>query len=227
MLRGPNRINMKRPTLPQSVVAFGLAAFALCAGCNRNAASASRTQIAKPTPEERFQHVLESFRRRVQDSQIGFVVTDGTSRSTMVGHNEVTSKLIPPATAGDHYKAVITVHRESRYSYRHTASPTDQSEHDQNAKSQGTSLLDGPNAKKGISILEPDLAGKPRSDNSESAANPQTQQSAEDIVARQPDKEDRNFDLVYENDRWVLVTKTDPKTEQSIQFAFDEALANQ
>jgi hypothetical protein len=32
---------------------------------------------------------------------------------------------------------------------------------------------------------------------------------------------------VYENGRWVLATKLDPKNEKSIQFAFDQALSSQ
>jgi hypothetical protein len=216
---------MKLPALRQIVLAIFIALPTLCVGCNRHVANATRTQIAKPTPEERFHRVLESFRRKVEEPQLGFVVSEGGTRSTMFGTNKVSSQLIPPATAEDHYKAVITVDRESHYSLRRTKTNSNESEHDQNAKGQGTNALDDPKEKKGIDILEPDLAGKTHSDNSQSAPKPT--QSDEEIVTRQPDKVVRKYDLIYDDDRWVLVTKTDPKTEQSIQFAFDEALASQ
>ncbi len=197
----------------------------LCAGCNRHAADASRTQFAKPTPEERFQRVLESFRRKVEEPQIGFVVTENGTRSTMFGTNKVSSQLIPPATTEDHYTAVITVVRESHYSLRHTTSSSEESDHEQNATNQGSNLLDDPKTKKGIDILEPGLSGKGHSDGSPSA--PKSEQSDDELVKRQPDKVTRKYDLTYEGDRWMLVTKPDPKTEQSIQFAFDQALASQ
>jgi hypothetical protein len=37
----------------------------------------------------------------------------------------------------------------------------------------------------------------------------------------------RKYELVYEGGRWALVTPLDPKTEQSIQHAFDVALRTQ
>jgi hypothetical protein len=37
----------------------------------------------------------------------------------------------------------------------------------------------------------------------------------------------RTFQLEYVNDRWKLITKTDPDTEKSIQAAFDYALRRQ
>ncbi|HVT26805.1 MAG TPA: hypothetical protein VHE81_02195 [Lacipirellulaceae bacterium] len=217
---------MKSPLLRRIVLAICVTLPAICAGCNRHAADATHTPTAKPTPEERFKRVVESFRRRVEEPQIGFVVSAGDTRSTMFGTNKVTYKLTPPTAGDDHYKAVITVVRESHYSLRQTKSSADSVDHDQNSRNQGTSLLDDPSEKKGIDILGSDLAGsKAHSDNSQST--PTSPDSSEEVVRRQPDREERNFQLVYNDDRWVLLTKTDPKTEKSIQFAFDEALASQ
>jgi hypothetical protein len=69
------------------------------------------------------------------------------------------------------------------------------------------------------------LAGSPRSDTSQTA--PKSTQPGEDIVTRRPDEQVRKYELVDNGDRWVLVTQLDPKTEQSIKFAFEEALARQ
>jgi len=82
-----------------------------------------------------------------------------------------------------------------------------------------------PKEKQGIGILEPDLAGSPHNESSQSAAK--STQPGEDIVTRRPNDDVRKYELEDDGDRWVLITKPDPKTEQSIQFAFSEALARQ
>jgi hypothetical protein len=44
---------------------------------------------------------------------------------------------------------------------------------------------------------------------------------------RHEDKDARTFDLEYRDGRWVLLTKLDPKTEQSIENAFRTAFETQ
>lgn len=214
---------MNRPALRRSILVLSLAIAALSAGCDRRLANGQSSSSAKNTPEERFQRILESFRRKIEDQPVGFVVSDGGSRTTMMGMNKVTSELIPPQNADGHFKAVITVSSQSRYSLRRAK--IDETEHDQNAKKQGTNPLADPKEKQGVGILEPDLSGAARTDTSQSA--PKLPQSEEDIVSRRPDEDVRKFELEDDGSRWVLVTKPDPKTEQSIAFAFSEALAHQ
>jgi hypothetical protein len=216
---------MNRPALRRSVLVLALAIPVLSAGCDRHAANDKPSNVASNTPEERFQHILESFRRKIEDQPVGFVVSDGGTRTTMMGTNKVTSQLIRPENADGHYKAVITVSSQSRYSLRHSKTGADETEHEQKAKNQGTNPLDDPKEKKGVGILEPDLAGTPRSDTSQSTAK--TTPSEEDTVTRRPNDDVRKFELEDDAGRWVLITKTDPKTEQSIEFAFSEALAHQ
>jgi hypothetical protein len=216
---------MNRSALRRFIFVLSLAIPALLAGCNRHVAN-GKPVIAKSTPEERFNNILESFRHKIEGQPVGFVVAEGGSRTTMMGTNTVTSELIRPETADGHFKAVITVASESRYSVRRSKT-AEESERDKNSqnKNKSSSALDDPKKKQGIGILEPDLAQSSHSEPSSSATKPQ--QPAEDIVTRRPNEDIRKYELVDDGDRWVLITKPDPKTEQSIEFAFSEALAHQ
>jgi hypothetical protein len=211
---------MNRPALRRSILVLSLAIPALSAGCDRHLA---KPAVAKSTPEERFQRILDSFRRKIEGQPVGFVVAEGGSRTTMMGMNKVTSELVPPENPDGHYKAVITVSSQSRYSVRRTKTG-EESEHEKNGL-KGSSALDDPKEKTGVGILEPDLASSTHGDTSPSATK--VPQPAEDIVSRRPNEDIRKYELVDDGDRWALITKPDPKTEQSIEFAFSEALAHQ
>src|SRR3954464_12354247 len=173
---------MNRQPLRRSILVLSLAISALAAGCDRHFGSGRSADVAKSTPEERFQHILESFRRKIEDQPVGFVVSDGGSRTTMMGMNKVTSELIRPQNADGHFKAVITVSSQSRYSLRRAK--IDETEREQNAKNQGTTPLADPKERQGIGILEPDLAAGARTDTSQST--PKSSQPEEDIVSRRP-----------------------------------------
>lgn len=216
---------MNRPALRRSVLALTLAVSTLSAGCDRHLANGKSSDVAKNTPEDRFQHILDSFRRKIEDQPVGFVVSDGGTRTTMMGTNKVTSQLIGPQNADGHYKAIITVTSQSRYSLRHSKTGADETEHEQKAKNQGTNPLADPKEKQGVGILEPDLASTARSDTSQSASK--IALPDEDTVTRRPNEDVRKFELEDDDGRWVLITKPNPKTEQSIEFAFAEALAHQ
>jgi hypothetical protein len=211
---------MNRPALRRSILALSLAIPALAAGCDRHLANGKQATVAKNSPEDRFQNILESFRRKIEDQPVGFVVAEGGSRTTMMGTNKVTSEVIRPETTDGHFKAIITVSSHSGYSLRRA-----ESERDKNSPSQGSSSLDDAKEKQGIGILEPDLASSPHNESPQSAAK--TTQPGENIVTRRPHDDIRKYELVDDGDRWVLITKPDPKTEQSIAFAFSEALARQ
>jgi hypothetical protein len=212
---------MNRPANRRSILVLSLAISALGTGCDRHAAS-GKPAIAKSTPEQRFQNILDSFRHKIEGQPVGFVVAEGGSRTTMMGTNTVTSELIRPETPDGHFKAVITVSSESRYSVRRTKT-ADESDHEKNSQNKGSSALDDPKEKKGVGILEPDLAQPGHSAPSSSA----TKTPEEDVVSRRPNQDVRKYELVDDGDHWVLITKPDPKTEQSIEFAFSEALARQ
>jgi hypothetical protein len=215
---------MNRSALRQTILALALAIPALASGCNRQAANGNSTTMEKSGPEDRYKRIMDSFRRKIDGQPVGFVVIQGNSRTTMTGSNKVTSELIKPTTADGHFKAVVTVATESHYSLRRTKAAED-AEREKNARNQGKNALEDPKEKKGAAILEPDLAGPPPSDNGQSPIKPVTPD--EDVVTRRPDVVTRKYELVDDGQHWALVTKLDPQTEQSIRFAFDEALARQ
>jgi len=211
---------MNRSALRRSILVLSLAIPALSTGCDRHLANGKQATVAKSSPEQRFRNILDSFRRKIEDQPVGFVVAEGGSRTTMMGSNKVTSELIRPETADGHFKAIITVSSQSRYSVRRT-----ESEHDKNSSNQGSSSLDDPKEKQGVGILEPDLANSSHNESAQSAAK--ATQPGEQIVTRRPNEDVRKYELEDDGDRWVLITKPDSKTEQSIAFAFSEALARQ
>ena len=85
--------------------------------------------------------------------------------------------------------------------------------------------MDDAKERKGATVLEPDLAGPPPRENSQ--ISPKSMLPDEDVVSRRPDVDTRKYELVDDGQHWTLITKLDPKTEQSIRFAFDEALSRQ
>jgi hypothetical protein len=215
---------MNRPALRRSILIFFLAVSALAAGCDWRFANGDPAIIAKSSPEQRFQNILDSFRRKIEGQPVGFVVAEGGSRTTMMGSNKVTAELIRPETPNGHFKAVVTVSTQSHYSVRRTLE-AEESEREKNPQNQGTDALADPNGKQGIGILERDLASGTQNDASQSATK--TTLPGEDIVTRRPHEDIRKYELQDDGNRWVLITKPDPKTEQSIEFAFREALARQ
>lgn len=226
-VRRTKAIDMKRIAVRPTFTAFFLVIAAMCTGCDRQVGGAgSAASNGKPDPKESFQRIMDSFRRKVEDQPVGFVVSEGGSRSTMMGSNKVSSELVPPATAGDHYKAVITVESKSRYSLRRAKNGTEENERDKTAKNQSKSSLSDPGDTQGFPIAEPDAGSKAGSGN-ESKDSSKSNPSSEEIVTRRQDEKARQYELIYDNNRWSLVTELNPKTEKSIQFAFDEALARQ
>jgi hypothetical protein len=218
-----NRRDMKLRLVRSSLALLGLIIVTMAIGCNRqvDGGTSGTAAAALPAPEARFAKILDYFRRKVEDQPVGFVVSDGTSRSTLVGTNTVSSELIRPTKEGEPYKAFINVETRSSYTLHRTTSSED-SEKNQNSKNQGQkSLLDSKDEKK--NEFEPDLTGKTNSDSSGSKSN----QPGEEKTIRRPDVQNRKYELVYNHDRWSLVTKLDPKTQRSIQFAFEQALASQ
>ena len=176
--------------------------------------------MAKNTPEDRFKRILDSFRRKIEGQPVGFVVAEGSSRTTMMGTNKVTSELIQPTTADGHFKAVITVTSQS-----HTRSAARKSaedaEREKNAKNQGKNALDDPKEKKASTSSSPIWPAQhtPKALNLPRAhVHPD-----EDVVTRRPNEDVRKYELVDDGEHWVLITKPDPKTEQSIEFAFDRS----
>jgi len=224
-------MNTARSRLVWSSLCVALTA--LLGSCNRNAAGPNPEaagQQAKPGPKESLDRIMEDFRRKIEDIPMGFVVTGANTRSSMVGTNKVSYELVPPKDGDNRYKALVTIVSQTQYSF-HRSKPTgEEADKDQNGSSQGqnTSTLNEKKSNTSISILDPTLAGKTtRSPSEANGGSSEKKDAAEEVVASRPDKQERKYELVYENGRWVLATKPDPKNEKSIQFAFDQALSSQ
>jgi len=215
---------MKLAVVRVAILSLVALAAGFCGGCNRQASGERKALAGKsnPGPEESFKVILESFRRKIEDTQIGFTVSVAGSRSTMVGKNKVSYELIPPATPEDQYKAVITVDSQSAYSLRRSKNGGEESDREQSTN-QNRKTLTEPGEDRGIGIRDPEMARNSGTDSS----GPKSPQSNEDTVARVPNEQIRKYELRYDKGRWALVTKLNPDTERSIQFAFEQALATQ
>jgi hypothetical protein len=198
------------------------------AGCQEEpdaARDAGRLRYVKPGPEESFALIFETFRRGVEDVPIGFVLRDGEGHSMMTGKNEVSHKLIPPAKEGDPYKAVITVGSQSRYSIQRSSG--DEEEEDEHSGNERKDRLGEEGEATDLEVFDPDLISPPDdARQGRRTAQPTTENTAKSVT-RQADRHERNYELIYADGKWTLVTMLDPETEQSIQNAFRRALEMQ
>src|SRR5262249_24740133 len=155
--------HMNRSALRRTFLVLVLTIPALPAGCNHPAANNKQAAAAKPTPEVRYNNIMDSFRRKIDGQPVGFVVTDNGRPSTLAGSTKVTSQLIRPETPDGHFKAVVTVTTETRYSLRLVPKSGEEAEHEQNSKNQNSKNQNSSTLadkdKQGVGILEPDLAG--------------------------------------------------------------------
>jgi hypothetical protein len=199
------------------------AAVALIAlGCQKKPADTPAAQdaaeTAQVTPEQSFELIVDTFRRGIEDVQIGFDIPDGRGgRTMMTGRNVVTHQLIAPAKDGEPYQGQIKVASESHYSMQRSTEAVEVTEKAGDAADQQASSSD-------IQVFDPVASA----DNSKGESRPAEPTNKNGVtVAQAMNENERTYDLVYENGRWKLVTKLDPKTEESIKYAFDRALDSQ
>lgn len=210
---------MKPFGVRQTMLGAALLVVANFAGCSREVKTTpvGPARHANPTPEQAFDTIFDTFRRRIEDTPVGFVVNDSTSRTSLVGTNKVSKELFPPAKEGEPYKAVITVTSESRYSILRTKE-TDDNTAEQNSGRKNNDPL-----------AETNEAGEPVEPTLPIKADVGKGRIATDVIKPpSQDKPDvRKYELHYENGRWVLDTVPNANTEQSIQNAFKNALDTQ
>lgn len=224
---------MTRVALPLAFVALAVASIGVwVSGCRPGTASNANgtTKAAaahEPTPEESFQLVVDTFRRAVDTdagAQAGFLYRDQDGHSSLSIRKNVTDNLIAPSKEGESYRGTITVTSQFSYSL-HMTPDADNDKLGGSDKGKGGSdqrgYGDDSSDETGVDVLDKNLiAAVTKSD------NPSPLQT-DQVVARRTDDEVRTYELAYEDGRWVLKTKLDPKTEQSIQYAFEHALASQ
>ncbi len=216
---------MKLFGIRQTLLAAGIVVAAACISCshhNSSSGSSAAAKNVKPGPEESFKLIMDIFRRRMEEIPIGFVMTNASGRTMMTGANKVQEELIRPAKEGEPYKAVVTVSSQSNYSIKRIVeAPDDPSGHDKNSSQKDNSLAD-----------KDDKAALPFDSGSSSSGDDQSKSRSalrpgDEAVTQRPDKEVRKYELLYQDGRWVLVTKLSLETEQSIQNAFKNALDTQ
>ncbi len=190
-----------------------------------NESAAAAKDPKKPTPEESFQLIVDTFRRGMEDVPIGFVMREESGQSMMTGKREVSHQLIRPTKEGEPYRAIITVHTQSRYSIQRTKVPEENGLEEQaEVGSSGVEPVGEPDGESGLETFDSDLVD---ASSSSKETRRSTAAPTEELVARRPDEGQQKYELVYENGLWTLVTKPDPETEQSIQSAFEKALKTQ
>ena len=196
-----------------------LITFTFGAGCQQESAPVTDTVPPAEKSFEEIARVVEEGLELPGGKSSSFVDTSAGSRTRFQVLNEVTSKLIPPATPDEPYRGVITISTQSVYSLRTMA---DKEQDDAKAKDQksdrGSSLFDE-SAESGPGFSSFDQSLITEAPDADKPGNIEI-----DSVQRRADKVERNCELIYRNNRWELLTKFDPKTEASIENAFERAL---
>jgi hypothetical protein len=198
------------------------------AGCQKKSPDPKATPVvAEPvttTPEESFAAIVEVFRRGVEDVPIGFALPDGSgNQSMMTGRNTVTPKLLPPVKDDEPFKAEIKVESNFQYSLQRSSedSGADESGQAEDTRDDSSSTDDSD-----VQIFDPAVSSAPGGATERRSTASKVDPNAK-IVASTTRKYERIYGLVHEEGRWKLITKLDPKTEESIKLAFDRALDSQ
>jgi hypothetical protein len=214
---------MKSFGLRQTLLGVALVV-AACSGCSHEVRTTpvAPPRYANPTPEQSFDTIFDMFKRRIEDTPVGFVVSDSSGRSSLVGKNTVSKELIPPAKEGEPFKAIITVTSESRYSIMRTKETGEENPAEQSNSKKASDPLAEQSGEQQGELGEVALQAKPTADVGKGRV-------ATDVI-KPPGQEKadiRKYELEYKNGRWELKTELNSKTEQSIQNAFKNALDTQ
>jgi hypothetical protein len=152
------------------------------------------------------------------------MLRDADGHSMMTGRNEVSHKLIPPAKKGDPYKAVIIVGSQSRYSIQRVKGDE---ESEEQAARQRTDHFGDEAETSDLEVYDSDLVGPTEDAKPDQRTAKSASEKVEKTVTRQADQQQREYELVYQDGKWMLITPLDPETEQSIENAFKRALDTQ
>jgi hypothetical protein len=201
------------------VLAFSVAVVALV-GCDRDMAETTAAP-ATMTPEEKFELIVDTFRRAMETDASTVIATGGAGQQAAVSiSNTVKHQLTPPAKEGELYRGTITVESYSHYSIQRTPSQQEAVGDDEAGNETGSRTAGG--VESNVEISDAELIGGVSS-------RPRRVPSVlgkTGPLAR-PNEHIRTFELEYRNGRWELVSKLDPETEQAVQTAFRHALKTQ
>jgi hypothetical protein len=204
-----------------AVLCTGTLVACIGAGCQKTTDAvpqpATTTSPASLSPEESFAQVVETFRRGMEEIPIHFVAPDAAGgHSMMTGRIEVSHELIKPANETEKLKGIITVTSQMRYSLKRSNETPVAGDSENGDLSR---VLDD---ESDIQVFDPALVDA--QDTNRTTSKPG---KPEVTIASEENKSKRQYELVYEDGRWVLTTKLDPETEKSVQNAFEHALSSQ
>jgi hypothetical protein len=209
--------DMKLIGVRSTLLAAGVLIAASCISCKHSSPSGTVAKKGKPSPEESFALIYETFCRRMEEAPVGFVVSGSTGSTTMTGTNKVSKELIPPTNDTEPYKAIITVASQTQYTLQRAPDASDDSPHEKS----------GTQKKSDVPAESDDKNALAFDSSSEITKSHSPLHATAEAVTRRELKGDTKYELIYENGRWKLVTKLNPETEQSVQFAFNSALDTQ
>lgn len=193
-------------TLP-SILLAACTLLVTSSGCEQKPATPVPPVALRATPEQSFEQIVKIVTDGLEMPGAGsmFVTQrDGTSSRFQV-HNSVASQLTPPANANESYRGTITVTSRSVYSLRQTKEEEDDEE--ATSEQSGFGLEEEiDESGSGFQVMDDELitGGK----NDDKAGGQEIER-----VQRHTDEEVRKYDFAYENDRWVIKSKVDPKAE--------------
>ena len=202
-----------------------LALGSLSVGCHDSSSTAVSQNDKRPPAEKSFDEIAQIIKSALETGvggvQGGFVSENENGRSHFAVHNDVTSQLIPPTAPNEDYRATITVTSRTIYSLRHIPDSDKKSDQDKKkpqGKNSGSNSNDDSTGgdSNGVESLDSSV--------SSSKGTKPVPGISDDAVARRADEEVRTYEMAYENNRWVLKTELDLKTELSVKNAFDYAL---
>lgn len=193
-------------------------------GCDRAAPPSEQAAVERPAAEVSFEAIAEAVKDGIEvrgGDVTGFVTQQSSASSRFQVHNTVTSQLIPPATPNDPYRGTITVTSRSIYSLRRSAEEDDKNDQEDAPVDNGFGPSSGTDEEdSGFNSLDNELV-------SDSAGDEEAGATELESVQRRSDEDIRNYELVYKDGRWELTSKLDPKTEKSVENAFNRALSLQ
>ncbi|MCA9241766.1 MAG: hypothetical protein KDA37_16265 [Planctomycetales bacterium] len=188
----------------------------LLTGCPKQpTVSSAPAEPAKPAPEAKWDRIVAEVKREiVSDDPRSDRDTGLPGGGYAEGSHELTSELLKPDAEHKNYRGTITITRR----YKIVAFNRSREEEEAEKMDAGEELsTDALNAEE--EFLQ-DIAETPPTD----AQSPR--QALPPITSRDNVKV-RTFEMEFQDDRWVQITKTDPETEKAIQAVFDYALAKQ
>jgi hypothetical protein len=179
----------------------------LILGCEQKPATPVPPIAVRATPEQSFEQIVKVVTDGLEMPGAGsmFITQKDGSSTRFQVHNSVTSKLTPPAGANESYRGTIVVTSRSVYSLRQTKEEEDEEAAPAQQSSFGMEEeIDAGGS--GFQVMDDELITGSKNDGK--AGGQEIER-----VQRHTDEEVRKFDFAYENDRWVITSKIDPKAE--------------